>query len=144
MYQVDVVTQGYPGKSPSHGGLGWSTVALLRGHGETILVDTGWHGLRDVLVRQLDKFGVKRDEVTGVALSHVHWDHICNFPLFPRAYLYFPRIELAWALSQLANRLDPAPGSLHVPEFHLESLAESPRLRVLDGGGAVLPGMSAP
>ena len=33
MYAIDVLIQGYPGKSLCHGGLGWSTIALLRGRG---------------------------------------------------------------------------------------------------------------
>ena len=32
-YDIDIVVQGFPGKSVCHGGLGWSTVALLRAHG---------------------------------------------------------------------------------------------------------------
>jgi len=42
MYQVDVLVQGYPGRSVCHGALGWSTVTLLRGGGRTILMDAGW------------------------------------------------------------------------------------------------------
>ena len=30
MIQVDLLIQGYPGKAVCHGGLGWSTVALVR------------------------------------------------------------------------------------------------------------------
>ena len=30
-YQIDLLVQGYPGKSVCHGSLGWSTIALLRG-----------------------------------------------------------------------------------------------------------------
>ena len=32
-YQLDILVQGYPGKSVCHGGLGWSTIVLLRGGG---------------------------------------------------------------------------------------------------------------
>ena len=32
-YDIDIVIQGYPGKSVCHGGLGWSSVVLLRGAG---------------------------------------------------------------------------------------------------------------
>jgi hypothetical protein len=28
-YDIDIVIQGYPGKSVCHGGLGWSSVVLL-------------------------------------------------------------------------------------------------------------------
>lgn len=30
-YQLDILVQGYPGKSVCHGGLGWSTIVLLHG-----------------------------------------------------------------------------------------------------------------
>ena len=29
-FKIDILVQGYPGKSVCHGGLGWSTVALIR------------------------------------------------------------------------------------------------------------------
>ena len=32
-YDIDIVVQGFPGKTVCHGGLGWSTVVLIRGHG---------------------------------------------------------------------------------------------------------------
>lgn len=40
-WRIDVLVQGYPGKTVCHGGLGWSTIALLRGHGRVALVDVG-------------------------------------------------------------------------------------------------------
>ena len=30
MYQLDVLVQGFPGRSVCHGSLGWSTLSLLR------------------------------------------------------------------------------------------------------------------
>jgi N-acyl homoserine lactone hydrolase len=36
MYELSILSQGFPGRST-----GWSNGALLRGHGETVLVDTG-------------------------------------------------------------------------------------------------------
>ena len=36
-YDIDIVIQGFPGKSVCHGGLGWSSVVLLRGHGRVAL-----------------------------------------------------------------------------------------------------------
>ncbi len=49
-YDIDIVIQGFPGKSVCHGGLGWSSVVLLRGHGRVALVDTGSFGMRRLLV----------------------------------------------------------------------------------------------
>ena len=51
MYKLDVLIQGYPGKSLCHGGLGWSTIALLRGGGRSILVDVGAFALWSDFIR---------------------------------------------------------------------------------------------
>jgi len=40
-YELDILVQGYPGKSVCHGGLGWSTIVLLLGAGRVALVDVG-------------------------------------------------------------------------------------------------------
>ena len=45
-YHIEIAVQGYPGKAVCHGGLGWSTIALLRGHGRVVLIDTGAFGQR--------------------------------------------------------------------------------------------------
>ena len=63
-YEIDIVVQGYPGKSVCHGGLGWSTIVLLRGHGRVALIDTGGFGIRKTLIERLNAeagaFGVGR------------------------------------------------------------------------------------
>ena len=38
-YEIDILVQGYPGKTVCHGGLGWSTIVLIRGRGRIALVD---------------------------------------------------------------------------------------------------------
>ena len=38
-FSIDILVQGFPGKTVCHGGLGWSTVALVRGQGRVILID---------------------------------------------------------------------------------------------------------
>jgi N-acyl homoserine lactone hydrolase len=45
-YEIDIVVQGFPGKSVCHGGLGWSTVVLLRAYGRLALIDTGNMSMR--------------------------------------------------------------------------------------------------
>jgi len=44
-YDIDIVVQGFPGKSVCHGGLGWSTVVLLRAYARTALIDAGSFGM---------------------------------------------------------------------------------------------------
>ena len=69
MYRLDVLIQGYPGKTLCHGGLGWSTIALLRGGGRSILVDVGAFAVRPELARQLAAAGCAPDAVTDMVLS---------------------------------------------------------------------------
>ena len=50
-WDLEVLVSGYPGKAVLHGGLGWSTVVLLRGHGRIVVLDGGGYGLRSPLAR---------------------------------------------------------------------------------------------
>ena len=50
-YTVDILVQGFPGKTVCHGLLGWSTVVLLRGQGRVALVDVGSFGIRQRIDR---------------------------------------------------------------------------------------------
>jgi N-acyl homoserine lactone hydrolase len=136
MYELNLLIQGFPGRSTCHGGLGWSTVALLRGHGETVLVDTGGYGYRVPLLAALTEHGVAPAEVTAVVLTHCHWDHACNFPLFPNARVIVPRHELEWAAAQPI-------GTWELPEFHVEKLAQGPNVLRIDDGDEPLPGVRA-
>ena len=136
MYAIDVLVQGYPGRSLCHGGLGWSTIALLRGGGRTVLVDVGSFAVRPEFGRQLAAAGCAPEEVTDVVLTHAHWDHAVNYPLFPKAAVWIGRAELDWARSV-------PPGFNALPELYVQDLARHPRLRLLEDGEAVLPGLTA-
>ena len=105
MVQVDVLVQGFPGRSVCHGGLGWSTIALLRGEGRVVLIDVGAFGIRRELKKQLKARGIEPAQVTDVVLTHAHYDHSVNFTLFPNARLWIGEQELAWAAAQRARSL---------------------------------------
>ncbi len=135
-WQVEILIQGYPGKSKEQGGLGWSTVALARGPGGRIaLLDTGRLGARKVLLERLKAAGVAPGEVTDVLITHVHYDHCENWPMFPNATIHAPGAELDWAVAQ-------PDGSPMLPEFALKALAASPRLHRLAEGPTGLPGIA--
>lgn len=135
-YQLDILVQGFPGKTVCHGGLGWSTVALLRGEGRNVLVDAGAFNMRRVIVPQLLERGLTPADVTDVILTHAHYDHSINWPMFPEARILIGAEELAWAAAQPL-------GHLVVPEFYIYELAKWPRLHVLRDGEEVVPGMVA-
>ena len=134
-YRIDILVTGYPGKSVCHGALGWSTIALLRGGGRTAMIDVGSFAQRPLLKQKLEQAGVRRDEVTDVILTHSHWDHSVNWPMFPNARVAIGAGELDWAVAE------PPGGS--VPEFYIAELQRSPQLRVVREGEEVLPGLVA-
>lgn len=136
MYRVDILVQGYPGKAVCHGGLGWSTIALLRGASRTALIDVGAFSVRPELERQLAARGVGAGDVTDVALTHAHWDHAVNDTLFPRAKVWIGAAELDWAAAHPV-------GFNPLPELCVRDLAESPRLHRIEPGDEVLPGLVA-
>jgi N-acyl homoserine lactone hydrolase len=136
MYELSILLQGYPGVARFHGGLGWSTVPLLRGHGETVLVDTGPYGYREPLLDAFTAHGIAPADVTAVVITHCHWDHISNFALFPNARVYVPRPEMDWAVGQ-------PPGTWRLAEFHVEKLATADNVIRIEDGDEPLPGMTA-
>jgi glyoxylase-like metal-dependent hydrolase (beta-lactamase superfamily II) len=67
----------------------------------------GWSTLPKLIVYHLDKtltdqfaaIGLKTTDVTYVALSHTHGDHIGNVRLFPNSTILMQRAEYAWISS---------------------------------------------
>ena len=134
-YDIDILVTGYPGKSVCHGALGWSTIALLRGGGRVALIDVGSFAQRPLLNQKLKQAGVRREDVTDVILTHSHWDHSVNWPMFPNARVALGATELDWAVKE------PVGGA--VPEFYITELQRSSQLRVLREGDEVIPGLTA-
>jgi glyoxylase-like metal-dependent hydrolase (beta-lactamase superfamily II) len=135
-YDIDILVQGFPGKTVCHGGLGWSTVALVRGEGRVMLIDAGAFNMRRLIVAQLAERGLAPADVTDVVLTHAHYDHSINWPLFPSARVLIGAEELAWAAAQPL-------GHLLVPEFYIYELAKSPRRVVVRGGDEIAPDIVA-
>ncbi len=134
-WDLEVLVNGYPGKAYPHGGLGWSTVVLLRGHGRIVVLDGGGYGLRKVLPALLKERGIATGDVTDLLLSHAHHDHSVNWPMFRQARISIGRKELAWALGLPW-------GETSVPEHAIEALSRWPTLRLVDEGEEVLPGIT--
>lgn len=134
-YDIEIAVQGYPGKAVCHGGLGWSTIALLRGHGRVALIDTGSFGQRQLILDRLAANGLTPADVTDVLLTHSHWDHSINWVMFPKARIHIDGSELAWALKEPW-------GTTPVPELYVRELDGSAQTVRIAPGGAVIPGIS--
>jgi N-acyl homoserine lactone hydrolase len=92
-----------------------STCWLIKRGNEWLLWDTGvpqsalnnpdgWSTLPKLIVYHLDKtitdqlaaIGLKIDDITYVAISHTHGDHIGNAVLFPNSTILMQRAEYEW------------------------------------------------
>jgi N-acyl homoserine lactone hydrolase len=135
-YEIDVLIQGYPGRMVCHGGLGWSTVALIRGNGVVGLVDVGSFNMRKGLIGQLSKRGLEPADVTHVILTHSHYDHSLNWILFRQARIVIGARELAWSLEEPW-------GEGPVPELYMRELENWPSLHPVAAEQEVFPGFKA-
>jgi N-acyl homoserine lactone hydrolase len=135
-YDIDIVLQGYPGKAVCHGGLGWSSVVLLKGQGRIALIDAGSFGLRPLLLPRLKARHLKPGDVTDLLLTHSHHDHSVNWTLFRHARILIGAEELAWSVNEPW-------GETPVPELYVRELATWPALQRVADGEEVLPGITA-
>lgn len=132
-WQIEIVVQGYPGKSVCHGGLGWSTIALLRGHDRVALIDVGSFSQRSLILARLAAHGLTPADVTDVLLTHSHWDHSINWVMFQKARIAIGTKELAWSLNEPW-------GASPVPELYVRELDRSKQTSLLKAGDEILPG----
>ena len=135
-YEIDIVVSGFPGKSVCHGGLGWSTIVLLRGHDRVALVDAGTFAHRALLIAGLARRGLTPSDVTDVILTHSHHDHSINWVLFAHARIVIGAVELDWSVEQPW-------GETMVPELYVEKLQGWGTVERVSAGAEVLPGMRA-
>ena len=135
-YEIDIIVHGFPGKSVCHGSLGFSTIALIRHKDRIALVDVGSFGQRSLLQEQLAERGLKPNDITDVLLTHSHYDHSVNWPLFRHARIAIGGAELDWSLQQPW-------GETVVPEFYMQELAKWPTLQKVGDGDEVFPGITA-
>ena len=69
---------------------GWGFSSLIEAAGYKVLFDTGWDG--NLLLHNLERFGVEREEIDIIVISHTHWDHIGGIAdvLHPRVVVHLP------------------------------------------------------
>ena len=81
-------------------------VWLVRGEGRDLLVDTGFNAAAAArrqrqLVRPVEQalplMGVEAGSVRDVVITHLHYDHVGNFDLFPRATFHLQDLEMQFA-----------------------------------------------
>ena len=125
-----------------------STCWLIKRGSEWVLWDTGvpqatlndpkgWSTLPKLIVYHLDKtvtgqlaeIGLKTSDITYVAISHTHGDHIGNVGLFPNSTILMQRVECTWISSP-----DGANDNVNQLKALARKLLGTPKqLQLLDG-----------
>jgi N-acyl homoserine lactone hydrolase len=136
LFDHNIFVQGFPGKSSTHGGLGWSTIALLSQHDQNIIIDVGSFGVRKLLLNKLSDKGLSPNDITMVLLTHTHWDHCVNWTLFPNATIVVGEVDMNWALNEPTGHSD-------VPELYVKELDRSPQIRRVGHLEEIVPGIVA-
>jgi len=125
---------------------------ILRGGGETVLVDTGFapesgtRRGRTCLCEPLEalrRLGIDPGSVSLVVLTHLHYDHTGNLEAFPDAELVVQRRELEFWPGPMASRFQFA-GIVEPAEIDQVLAAQrAGRARVIEGKAEIAPGILA-
>lgn len=108
--------------------MGWSSVTLIRSEKQNILFDAGSYNDRPVLLDALKRFELSTNDIDGIVLSHLHFDHAANVELFPNAWVAVHESELA-----------QFPGDPATPFYIVEGIKKHPRLRLVKEDAELLP-----
>ena len=91
-----ILLPGIPASS-NRGWLGYCTIVLFPLDGDWALFDTGHYNDRALLRQALNKYGIEPPDIRHVILSHLHFDHVLNLPLFPNAEIILCEAEISYA-----------------------------------------------
>jgi glyoxylase-like metal-dependent hydrolase (beta-lactamase superfamily II) len=126
-------------------------VWLIRGHGREIVVDTGFSAAmaakrgRDHLrcpTEGLKLLGTDSSSVREVIITHLHYDHVGNFDLFPRATLHLQDLEMRYATGRYMGH-ECFRGAYEVEDVvgMVRRVYEN-RVQFHDGDAEIAPGVS--
>ncbi|MCU1475421.1 MAG: hypothetical protein JWQ64_114 [Subtercola sp.] len=136
MYTAIPLVHGFPGKSHSHGAFGWSSIWLLRNDERRVLIDAGPPAYISLIHKGLAGVGLTTADITDVVITHLHWDHVGNFTMYPNATTWVGENELAWAATLPA-------GTAFIPDLHIQELVRrGDHIGRMHPGSEVLPGVN--
>jgi glyoxylase-like metal-dependent hydrolase (beta-lactamase superfamily II) len=128
------------------------TIWLMNGpDGRVVLLDAGFK--REDLIQRwkpadyvtpaaaLERFGVRREAVTDLIISHVHWDHLDGADLFPNARIWIQKEEYEHHIDSTGKRLANAIDTADATMLHNMKLAG--RVNLVDGDAReIIPGIT--
>jgi glyoxylase-like metal-dependent hydrolase (beta-lactamase superfamily II) len=126
-------------------------VWLVRGAGREVVVDTGFsaavaakRGRQHLRCPSegLRLLGVNAAEVKDVVVTHLHYDHVGNFELFPGAVLHLQDLEMRYATGRYMCH-DCFRGAFEVEDVvGMVRRVYDGRVRFHDGDAELFPGIS--
>ena len=126
-------------------------VWLVRGDGREIVVDTGFSAAMAAKRQRehlrcptdgLRLLGTDSSAVKDVVITHLHYDHVGNFDLFPAATLHLQDLEMSYATGR--HMAQPVfQGAFEVEDVvGMVRRVYAGRVRFHDGDGEIAPGVS--
>jgi glyoxylase-like metal-dependent hydrolase (beta-lactamase superfamily II) len=91
-----ILLPGIPARS-NRGWFGCCAVVLFTLDDAWALFDTGHYNDRALLRDALTRCGIEPDAIRHVILSHLHFDHVLNLPLFQNAEIILCEAEIRYA-----------------------------------------------
>jgi glyoxylase-like metal-dependent hydrolase (beta-lactamase superfamily II) len=126
-------------------------VWLVRGQGREVLVDTGFSAAmaakrgRQHLrcpTQGLRLLGVNSSELRDVVITHLHYDHVGGFELFPRATFHLQEREMGYATGRYMCQ-ECFRGAFEAEDVvGMVRRVYDGRVRFHDGDAEVMPGVS--
>jgi glyoxylase-like metal-dependent hydrolase (beta-lactamase superfamily II) len=126
-------------------------VWLVRGAGREIVVDTGFSAAmaakrgRDHIrcpTEGLQKIGCSASTVKDVVITHLHYDHVGNFDLFPAAALHLQDLEMRYATGRSMGE-ERYRGAYEVEDVvGMVRRVYEDRVHFHDGDAEIAPGVS--
>ncbi|MBI2871775.1 MAG: N-acyl homoserine lactonase family protein [Chloroflexi bacterium] len=133
MASIDMLVCGFA-LTCDQGGFGFSTLSLITAGKQRILVDTGPHSRRAMLVRALKERNLTPEQIDLVVLTHAHWDHCQNTDIFRNAQVLIHPVELEYARN-------PQRGDMAVATY-LPAILERMKVETVSEGDEVAEGVS--
>jgi len=126
-------------------------VWLIRGGGHEVVVDTGFSAAmarkrgRDHLrcpTEGLNLLGTESKTIKHVVITHLHYDHVGNFDLFPAATLHLQDLEMRYATGRYMCH-ECFRGAYEAEDVvGMVRRVYEGRVRFHDGDAEILPGVS--
>lgn len=128
-------------------------VWLVRGNGHNILVDTGFYHdrfFKDWKVNDFTKpsetlarIRLKREDITDVIVTHMHWDHADGVDLFPNARVWIQKDELEYHAGEAWQSKDASDGIDADDVLTLVKLNTQGKVGLVNGDAQpILPGIT--